>query len=82
MIDRSEIKKLEKKTKLLRSYIITAITAAGSGHTGGCMSVAEIAAVLYFKVLTHNPNITSVLKTTMSSLKDHMREISAKNMDI
>ena len=51
----SEIKDLEAKTKLLRAYIVTAITAAGSGHTGGCMSAAEIAAVLYFKILNHKP---------------------------
>jgi len=50
-----EIKDLENRVKCLRSYIITAITAAGSGHTGGCMSAAEIAAVLYFKILNHNP---------------------------
>ena len=50
-----EFEKLKEKTKLLRSYIITAIAAAGSGHTGGCMSVAEIAAVLYFKIINHDP---------------------------
>ncbi len=50
-----EVKDLEKKAKILRSYIITAITAAGSGHTGGCMSAADIAAVLYFKILNHDP---------------------------
>ncbi len=42
-------------SKLLRSYAITAITLAGSGHTGGCMSVADIATVLYFKVANHDP---------------------------
>lgn len=47
--------KLKEDAKLLRSYIMTAITAAGSGHTGGCMSAADIAAVLYFKVLKHDP---------------------------
>lgn len=50
-----EILLLIEKTKLLRSYIMAAITAAGSGHTGGCLSVAEIAAVLYFKILKHDP---------------------------
>jgi len=55
MTDKSEINDLEQKAKLLRCYIITAITAASSGHTGGCMSVADIAAVLYFKILNHNP---------------------------
>jgi len=46
---------LEERTKLLRSYAMIAITAAGSGHTGGCMSIAEIASVLYFKILNHDP---------------------------
>ncbi|MFC2145025.1 transketolase [Actinomycetota bacterium] len=50
-----ELAKLKEKAKLLRSYIITAIAAAGSGHTGGCMSVADIAIVLYFKIIKHNP---------------------------
>ena len=55
IIEKSEIQQLEEKTKLLRSYIMTAVSAAGSGHTGGCMSVAEIAAVLYFKIINHDP---------------------------
>jgi len=55
MASNVELKNLKQKTKLLRSYIMTAITAAGSGHTGGCMSSAEIAAVLYFNILNHNP---------------------------
>lgn len=46
---------LYKLSKLLRCYTITAITAAGSGHTGGCMSAADIAAALYFKVINHDP---------------------------
>jgi len=54
-IEKSNIQQLEEKTKLLRSYIMTAISAAGSGHTGGCMSIAEIAAVLYFKIINHDP---------------------------
>ena len=53
--NRDNLEVLENKAKLLRSYIITSITAAGSGHTGGCMSAADIAVVLYFKILNHNP---------------------------
>ncbi len=53
--EKKSLEELEQKARLLRSYTITAITAAGSGHTGGCMSAADIAAVLYFKVLNHNP---------------------------
>jgi len=46
---------LDNLSRLLRCYIITSITAAGSGHTGGCMSAADIAVVLYFKILNHDP---------------------------
>ena len=49
------ISELEEISKLLRSYAIAAISFAGSGHTGGSMSVADIATVLYFKVIKHDP---------------------------
>ena len=50
------LKELTDLSKLLRSYIITAITLAGSGHTGGCMSAADIAIALYFKIANHDPS--------------------------
>ena len=46
---------LKEITKKLRSYAIIAITAAGSGHTGGTMSIIDIAAALYFKKINHDP---------------------------
>jgi len=42
--------------KKLRAYTITAITAANSGHTGGAMSIIDIATALYFKVINHDPD--------------------------
>jgi len=48
-------RELENTSKQIRSYTVAAITAAGSGHTGGCMSAAEIATVLYFNVMNHDP---------------------------
>ena len=50
-----EIKELEEIAKKMRAYSITAITSAGSGHTGGTMSIIDIAAVLYFKIINHDP---------------------------
>lgn len=47
-----ELKDIAKK---MRCYSITAITLAGSGHTGGVMSIIDIAAALYFKVIKHDP---------------------------
>ena len=41
--------------KEIRALSITAITAAGSGHTGGVMSVIDIVTALYFKVANHDP---------------------------
>ena len=41
--------------KQMRAYCITAIAAAKSGHTGGVMSIIDIAAALYFKLLKHDP---------------------------
>jgi len=41
--------------KIMRSYAISAIAFSNSGHTGGTMSIIDIAAVLYFKVLRHDP---------------------------
>jgi transketolase len=47
-----ELKKISKK---IRAYTVTAISLAGSGHTGGTMSVVDILTALYFKELNHDP---------------------------
>jgi len=44
------------KAAEMRAYNMIALTAAGSGHTGGTLSIMDIAAVLYFKVLNHDPS--------------------------
>ena len=46
---------LSSQTKQLRADIIRMITAAGSGHPGGSLSVIDILAVLYAKHLRHDP---------------------------
>jgi len=50
------IDELETKAHLIRCHIIRMLTKAGSGHTGGSLSMAEILAALYFKILNHRPS--------------------------
>lgn len=49
------VKELEEKAREMRAYNMIAITAAGSGHTGGTLSIMDIAAALYLKVAKHDP---------------------------
>jgi len=49
------IKELIKKAREMRAYNMIAITAAGSGHTGGTLSIMDIAAALYLKKIRHDP---------------------------
>ncbi|NLB34612.1 MAG: transketolase, partial [Elusimicrobia bacterium] len=46
---------IAEKAKLMRAYSMVAITAAGSGHPGGTLSIMDLAAVLYFKTAKHDP---------------------------
>lgn len=56
IIKEYSILELRDAAKLIRSLSITAIAAAGSGHTGGVMSVIDIATALYLKTIRHDPN--------------------------
>ncbi len=46
---------LEAKAKQLRRHVIRMLAEAGSGHSGGSLSAADIVATLYFKVMRHDP---------------------------
>ena len=41
----------------MRGYDLVALCAAGSGHSGGTLSMMDIVAALYLKVANHDPNI-------------------------
>lgn len=43
------------KAKEMRAYNMVAITAAGSGHTGGTLSIMDVTAALYLKHINHDP---------------------------
>jgi transketolase len=50
-----DIAALKEKARLLRIEILRMLTAAGSGHTGGSLSAADIVAALYFYKMKHKP---------------------------
>ncbi len=49
------LEELEQAARLMRGYDLVALCAAGSGHSGGTLSIMEIAAALYLKVARHDP---------------------------
>ena len=46
---------LKEKAKHIRRLILTALTEAGSGHTGGSLDLVDIFTVLYFDHMRHDP---------------------------
>ena len=47
---------LKKQAKLVRVEILKMLTIAGSGHTGGSLSAADIVTALYFSKMRHKPD--------------------------
>lgn len=50
-----EIDKLREIARTIRKDIIRMTAEAGSGHPGGSLSASDIIAVLYFRVMRHDP---------------------------
>ncbi len=50
------LEELKQAARLMRGYDLVALCAAGSGHSGGTLSMMEIVAALYLKVANHDPN--------------------------
>jgi len=50
-----KIRELKIRATQLRMDIVQMLAAAGSGHSGGSLSIADILACLYFAVMRHNP---------------------------
>ncbi len=48
--------KLTERAKNIRISIIEGVSAAGSGHPGGSLSIADIMAALYFEEMNVDPN--------------------------
>lgn len=50
-----DIEFLEEKARQIRIEIVKMLANAGSGHTGGSLSAADIVTVLYFYKMKHDP---------------------------
>ncbi|NQU73131.1 MAG: transketolase, partial [Candidatus Omnitrophica bacterium] len=55
MTKRPNVKDLKKRAVEVRKDILTMLAEAGSGHTGGSLSIVEILLSLYYYKLRHNP---------------------------
>src|SRR3974390_1317729 len=51
------IDELKQAACLMRGYDLVALAGAGSGHSGGTLSMMDIVAALYLKVANHDPNM-------------------------
>lgn len=49
------VEQLQEAARLMRGYILTGLCCAGSGHSGGTLSMMDITAALYLKVANHDP---------------------------
>lgn len=49
------VAELEELAREMRAWDVIALTAAGSGHTGGTLSIMDIAAALYLQHIRHDP---------------------------
>lgn len=47
---------LKRQAKLVRIEILKMLTLAGSGHTGGSLSAADVVTALYFSKMRHKPD--------------------------
>lgn len=50
------IEELERKASVVRRDVVRMIHAAGSGHPGGSLSMTDILAALFFRVLNKDPD--------------------------
>jgi transketolase len=49
------LEELIEAANLMRGYDMISLCAAGSGHSGGTMSIMDVTAALYLHVATHDP---------------------------
>ncbi|MDO8525680.1 MAG: transketolase [Candidatus Omnitrophota bacterium] len=54
-MEHPDILKLKKKAVELRKDILKMLMLAGSGHTGGSLSIVEILTALYYSKMKHDP---------------------------
>lgn len=61
MLASEELIRLQELARSIRIDILSMITAAGSGHPGGSLSLVEIITALYFKIMNINPKFPEAI---------------------
>lgn len=51
----NQLETIKTKARLIRRLVLQSLHAAGSGHLGGSLGMADVFATLYFSFLKHNP---------------------------
>jgi len=54
-MDERRIHQLEAQAREIRKSVLRSLTAAGSGHTGGSLGMADVFTALYFEFMNHRP---------------------------
>jgi len=54
MVETMDTQQLQKIARELRVDVLVMLYKAGSGHTGGSLSIIEIITALYFKIMNHD----------------------------
>lgn len=49
------VEKLKALANLMRGYALVSLNCAGSGHSGGSLSIMDVTVALYLSVLNHDP---------------------------
>ena len=75
-MSRPDITELKKKAIEIRKDIIRMLTAAGSGLTGGSLSIVEILIALYYYALKNDPKNALILYLPVDRI-DPVRGICA-----
>lgn len=52
----TDVQQLTAVSKRIREDVITSLAAAGSGHLGGSLGLADVFTTLYFNILNHRSN--------------------------
>jgi len=55
-MEKSNIKKIEQYARAIRVSVLQSLNAAGSGHLGASLGLADVFATLYFSQMNHRPD--------------------------
>ena len=64
------VQELETAANEMRGYNLISIACAKSGHSGGTLSIMDIAAALYLKVAKHDPKNPAITLLSLFQLTD------------